>query len=136
MPDVANFRGLLRWENLDFGANCSVWGNWLATFVLPNPWNPVESLDGGNSLTLQLMIASVDSVTREAAMSSNITMAEQAGEVMGWWTQQMYDMITDVNSEAVPIDIKSDFWKNVVKDLRRGALRRCKKRSDTLRTTI
>ncbi|ERT01667.1 hypothetical protein HMPREF1624_02919 [Sporothrix schenckii ATCC 58251] len=40
---------------LDFARNCSAYGQWLAAFIAPNPWNPAEALGGSIPLTILLV---------------------------------------------------------------------------------
>ncbi|KAL2109595.1 hypothetical protein VUR80DRAFT_2269 [Thermomyces stellatus] len=114
MSDVASLRTFLRWENLDFASDCEAWGNWFATFILPNPWDPVESLDGSLGMTLQLMESAVSPLVLDLVATANVSQAEVAGEALGWWANQMYDTVVEADDGTIKINTESDFIKNVV----------------------
>lgn len=102
------------WEDMNFAANCTAWGNWLATWLLPNPWNRLESVDGGFYQTLTLIQASFPpDLVKELA--SNMSMPRLAGVVNAWWTFEMYDAF-DWDETATPTTLKVDsaFAQNVL----------------------
>lgn len=115
MSDAEKLRGLLRWEDLNFAADCQAWGNWFATFIMPNPWSPAESLDGSLAMSLKLMQSAVNPLLLTAAMTMNVTEAELAGETLGWWAYQVYDTVVLQDDGTYMIDLESKFVENVVK---------------------
>ena len=54
----ADFPLITPWADIKVTANCTAWGNWYATLVAPNPWNKLQSLEGGYTTTLALIDAS------------------------------------------------------------------------------
>lgn len=114
MSDPEKLGGVLRWENLDFAADCRAWGNWFATMIMPNPWSPAESLDGSLAQSLRLMQTALDPALVEDAMAGNVSAAEVAGEAIGWWAYQMYGTAVLQDDGSYAINSESGFVENVV----------------------
>lgn len=52
MSDGVNFTAFPLWEDMDFTKDCSLYGNWLYSFLKENVWNPAESFDGSALVTI------------------------------------------------------------------------------------
>jgi hypothetical protein len=59
MSDGVNFTLLPTWDEMDFSRNCTLYGNFLASFLMPNPWDPTEYLGGSYYLSVLLFLYSV-----------------------------------------------------------------------------
>lgn len=101
-------------EDFDFAKNCTLWGNWLATWFLPNPWDRYQGLMGGLAPSLMLIEGAfppdVLSNIEQEMSSANIT-----AKVSEWWTYTVWSSFTFENGgSAAELDMQSDFVKYVL----------------------
>ncbi|KAL1872442.1 hypothetical protein VTK73DRAFT_1520 [Phialemonium thermophilum] len=88
MSDGTHFPDLPLWSQMDFSANCSLWGNWLAAFLLPNPWRPSEMLGGSYPLGISLF---AQSSPADFFDSSNMTSTELFGIISAWYSWNIFN---------------------------------------------
>ena len=116
------------WDQLDFGRNCSAYGQWLAALIAPNPWKPQEALGGSIPLSIVLMTHALppgwtfndtsSSGGGSEPFNATATTESPAGtayfrDVMQWFVDHMYATYNETNGlwYADP-----DFVANVVWD--------------------
>lgn len=89
MSDGVLFTSLPTWDQMDFRQNCSLYGNWLASYIMPNPWDTSERVGASFLLSLDYFIASTP-------VSWDLpTAAERQQKVLqdisSWFTYHMYN---------------------------------------------
>lgn len=112
-----NFPLMPPWEDMDFTANCTAWGNWLATWFLPNPWDRLQILEGGYSPTFTLIDSAVPEgiVARVLDGNSSITLPKVLSKTHEWWSYHLYNMYEwDADGAVLDYDLDSAFWLNVM----------------------
>ncbi|KAB5517452.1 hypothetical protein GE09DRAFT_1230809 [Coniochaeta sp. 2T2.1] len=89
MSDGVNFTNFPAWEEMDFSQNCTVFGNWLASFLMPNPWDPRERMGGSLPLSISFFLS---------ATPDNFTVPDTAEgqqdlmvEINEWFTFNLYN---------------------------------------------
>ncbi|KAL1900970.1 hypothetical protein Sste5346_002032 [Sporothrix stenoceras] len=111
------------WSQLNFARNCSAYGEWLAAFVAPNPWNPEEALGGSIPLTVLLVSNALppgwtfnESFGGDGGNWSQ-TIESPAGtayfgDVMQWFTSKLYNTYnaTDGQWYADPSFVDNVIW--------------------------
>lgn len=90
MSDGVYFPELPLWEDMDFAANCTIWGNWLSSVFLPNPWNKAETLGGSYVLGLELFADSSPVDFYDISLASNMTVSETFARISQWYTWHSY----------------------------------------------
>lgn len=111
------------WPQLDFARNCSAYGQWLAAFVAPNPWNPEEALGGSIPLTILLVSHALPPgwVFNETfgGDGGNWSQTIQSpagtayfGDVMQWLTSHMYKTYNETDDQwyADPAFVDNVIW--------------------------
>ena len=114
MSDDEPFSNLPGWEDLDFAADCDAWGNWLATFIQPNTWDPATSLDGSFATSLVLYQAASESAFAASPALENTPHQKLAGDILGWWAYHLYGMVILDDNETVSVDQNADFMQHVI----------------------
>ncbi|ROV87340.1 hypothetical protein VMCG_10696 [Cytospora schulzeri] len=102
MSDGANFTMFPLWGNMNFTQNCTLYGNWLSTFVQDSPWDPGMTLDGSAWLIVRYF---------ESALPDNYTFPGD-----GTWGKY-YGTILDCNyvdKNETGIWMTDQFYDNVL----------------------
>jgi hypothetical protein len=110
MSDGVNFVNFPRWDEMDFSRNCTAFGNWLAAFLVPNPWNPTESLGGSFGLSITLF---VESLPTDFKFPENSSVPVLSGEIGEWFT---WNLINVYNKSADTWDMNPQFQQRVFVD--------------------
>lgn len=74
-------------ENMNFTNDCSAWGEWLATYLSPSPWNSTEFLDGDARTIIKLFNSSLPTYWH---VPLNWTSAEYHANVLEWYGFNYY----------------------------------------------
>jgi hypothetical protein len=95
MSDGANFTDLPLWEEMDFSQNCTVFGNWLSSFLMPNPWDSHEKMGGSIPLSIDFFVSATPSsfVVPDAADEQQALMLE----INEWFTFNLYNYLNETD---------------------------------------
>lgn len=111
MSDGVNFPQLPLWEDMDFAADCDVWGNWMASRYLPNPWNKSETLGGTYVLGINLFAAASPVDFYTIADQANLTIPEAYSGISQWFT---WHTLNTWNETEGNWDTSPEFYENVI----------------------
>lgn len=74
-------------EQMRFGNDCSIYGQWYTGLITPNPWDPTQGLGG----SIQLSIAYLwDALPPDWWFPDNITDAMQVSQTVQFTTDNLY----------------------------------------------
>lgn len=82
MSDGEHFAEFPLWANMDFSKDCKAYGNWLSTFLEPNPWNKSQYLDGDATLIVDYFTSSLP---QNWTKPENWTHGDYASRVLEWY---------------------------------------------------
>lgn len=82
MSDGLHFTEFPPWEKMDFSKNCSVWGEWFATYQSPSPWDDTQYLDGDVKTIFALFNSSLPD---DWHPPDNWTTGIYYGNVLDWY---------------------------------------------------
>lgn len=98
MSDGVHFTNFPLWEDMDFAQNCTVFGNWLSSFLMPNPWDTREKMGASFPLSIEYFLT---------ATPSNFSYPETPDdqqalmiEINEWFTFNLYNHLNGTD----------DFW--------------------------
>jgi len=95
MSDGVNFTNFPLWEEMDFSRNCTIFGNWLSSFLMPNPWDPRETMGASFSLSIDFFIsATPDNFTLSVDPDEQ---QAQLLEINEWFTYNMYNYLDETD---------------------------------------
>lgn len=98
MSDGVHFTNLPLWEDMDFAQNCTVFGNWLSSFLMPNPWDTREKMGASFPLSIEYFLTATPSnfSVPEAPDDQQALMIE----ITEWFTFNLYNHLNGTD----------DFW--------------------------
>lgn len=67
---------------MNFTRNCTLYGNWLATFLQDNPWDPDSTLDGSAWLLVNYFESALPG---NYSFPSSWSSGEEFGMVLDWY---------------------------------------------------
>lgn len=101
------------WDEMDFAANCTTWGNFVSSFVEPNPWADDNVLLGSYQTTIELFEASAPVGTFDTGEFGNLTALEQRAKIAEWYTWNVYGTLIPVDENLVQFNQSTPFWIHV-----------------------
>lgn len=89
MSDGVSFTDLPRWEAMNFSQNCTLFGNWLSSFLMPNPWDTREKMGASFTLSIEYFLSATpdDFTFPETPDEAQALMLE----INKWFTYNLYN---------------------------------------------
>lgn len=111
MSNGTDFPMLPRWDEMDFSKNCTAYGNFLASFLMPNPWDQRETIGGSYMLGMEFFYYSKPDTFEYPSESQEIeAMFEQ---ITAWYIRNIYDHFDPIDGYWYKSD---EFKKRVLWD--------------------
>lgn len=80
---------------MDFGKNCTVWGNFLSSFYRRDPWQPEYTSFGSYDQTIVLFVESCPDGTLYTGELGEMTEEEQNAKISEWYAWNLYESMDD-----------------------------------------
>jgi hypothetical protein len=95
MSDGGNFTDFPLWEDMDFSQNCTLYGNWVASFLMPNPWDPRSKMGGSIPLGIDYFVSATpsDFVIPDSPSGEQALMME----INRWFTFNLYNHFNETD---------------------------------------
>jgi len=90
-------------DRLDFSQNCDAYGRWLASVLTADPWMPNTTYMGSISLSIDLLTVALPANfnnTAGGAWTNDATSGLIWGNMLEWWTEQLYGNVTVIDGES------------------------------------
>jgi hypothetical protein len=111
MSNGTDFPMLPTWDEMDFSRNCTAYGNFLASFLMPNPWNPREAIGGSYMLGIQFFYYSKPDTFQYP--NSSVEIEALFEDITAWYIRNIYDHYDPVTGYWYKSD---DFLQRVIWD--------------------
>lgn len=86
MSDGEFYTDFPPWDQMDFSRNCTAYGNWLASFLMPNPWQKDQKLGGSYPLSIHFVLESIP-----PGFEFNATGQDLIVRISQWFTYNLYN---------------------------------------------
>ena len=93
---------------MDFGKNCTVWGNFLSNFYRRDPWQPEYSSFGSYDQTILLFYESCPDGTFYTGEFGEMAEEDQNARISEWYAWNLYRSIDD--DGIFPINDTTDYF--------------------------
>ena len=90
-------------DRLDFSKSCDAYGRWFGSVLAVDPWMPNTSYMGSISLSIDLLTTALPTGfndTPEGAWFNDAPESLIWGNMLEWWTEQLYGNVTVIDGES------------------------------------
>jgi hypothetical protein len=93
MSNGVNFTNLPSWDEMDFSKNCTLFGNWLSSYLMPNPWDNRQVLGASFPLSLDYFLsATPDTFTIPSSADEQQALILEINE---WFAFNLFSYVDD-----------------------------------------